>query len=85
MRQVFFECFFKHLSKAKTYSYQTQLLIKKDHNKVVEGYTKNKNGAKRSLLRFGARDRDRTGTGITTHGILSPGRLPVPPLEQNIT
>ena len=26
-----------------------------------------------------AGDRDRTGTGITTHGILSPGRLPVPP------
>ena len=28
---------------------------------------------------FGAGDRDRTGTGIATHGILSPGRLPVPP------
>ncbi len=28
-----------------------------------------------------AADRDRTGTGITTHGILSPGRLPVPPLR----
>ena len=26
-----------------------------------------------------AADRNRTGTGITTHGILSPGRLPVPP------
>ena len=26
-------------------------------------------------------DRNRTGTGITTHGILSPGRLPVPPLR----
>jgi hypothetical protein len=26
-----------------------------------------------------AGDRDRTGTGIATHGILSPGRLPVPP------
>ena len=26
-----------------------------------------------------AGDRDRTGTSITTHGILSPGRLPVPP------
>ena len=36
---------------------------------------------KRSILRFSltAGDRDRTGTGITTHGILSPGRLPVPP------
>ena len=29
-----------------------------------------------------AADRNRTGTGITTHGILSPGRLPVPPLRQ---
>ena len=28
-----------------------------------------------------AANRDRTGTGITTHGILSPGRLPVPPLR----
>ena len=28
-----------------------------------------------------AAGRDRTGTGITTHGILSPGRLPVPPLR----
>ena len=26
-----------------------------------------------------AGDRNRTGTGIATHGILSPGRLPVPP------
>ena len=26
-----------------------------------------------------AGDRGRTGTGITTHGILSPGRLPIPP------
>ena len=30
---------------------------------------------------FYAADRNRTGTGITTHGILSPGRLPVPPLR----
>ena len=29
-----------------------------------------------------AADRNRTGTGIATHGILSPGRLPVPPLRQ---
>ena len=27
----------------------------------------------------GADDRGRTGTGITSHGILSPGRLPIPP------
>ena len=31
-----------------------------------------------------AADRNRTGTGITTHGILSPGRLPVPPLRQEM-
>ena len=31
-----------------------------------------------------AADRNRTGTGITTHGILSPGRLPVPPLRHTI-
>ena len=36
-----------------------------------------------SPFRRGAEDRDRTGTGIATHGILSPGRLPVPPLRQN--
>ena len=30
---------------------------------------------------FYAGDRGRTGTGITTHGILSPGRLPIPPLR----
>lgn len=29
-----------------------------------------------------AADRNRTGTGITTHGILSPGRLPIPPLRR---
>ncbi len=28
-----------------------------------------------------AADENRTRTGITTHGILSPGRLPVPPLR----
>ena len=33
------------------------------------------------LLFMNAADRNRTGTGITTHGILSPGRLPVPPLR----
>ena len=34
-----------------------------------------------SLIYNHAADRNRTGTGITTHGILSPGRLPVPPLR----
>ena len=28
---------------------------------------------------FHAGNRNRTGTGVTTHRILSPGRLPVPP------
>ena len=31
------------------------------------------------FMRIGTGDRGRTGTGITTHGILSPGRLPIPP------
>ena len=30
-------------------------------------------------MQSGAGDRNRTGTGITTRGILSPLRLPVPP------
>ena len=29
--------------------------------------------------RFGAGDRGRTGTILSYHGILSPGRLPIPP------
>ena len=32
---------------------------------------------------IGTGDRGRTGTGITTHGILSPGRLPIPPRRHN--
>lgn len=45
---------------------------------------KNKRNAVNStflLLFTNAADRNRTGTGITTHGILSPGRLPIPPLR----
>ena len=30
----------------------------------------------------GAGHRARTGTGCESHGILSPGRLPIPPLRQ---
>ena len=45
----------------------------------------NKNEKKKnsnlSITVFNAADRNRTGTGITTHGLLSPGRLPVPPLR----
>ena len=33
-------------------------------------------------LNIGAGDRARTGTGLSAHGILSPGRLPVPPLRR---
>ena len=32
-----------------------------------------------ALNLIGAGDQDRTGTVITDHGILSPGRLPIPP------
>ena len=35
-----------------------------------------------SVFSSDAAGRGRTGTGITTHGILSPGRLPIPPLRQ---
>ena len=41
----------------------------------------NKKNSNLSITVFNAADRNRTGTGITTHGILSPGRLPVPPLR----
>ena len=48
----------------------------------------NKNEKKKnsnlSITVFNAADRNRTGTGITTHGILSPGRLPVPPRRHMI-
>ena len=39
-----------------------------------------KNRSKINLLQRGAQGRGRTGTGISSHGILSPGRLPIPPL-----
>ena len=44
---------------------------------------KKRNAVNSTFLPFltNAADRNRTGTGITTHGILSPGRLPVPPLR----
>jgi hypothetical protein len=35
-----------------------------------------------NLLKGGAGDRDRTGTGLSAHGILSPRRLPIPPLRR---
>jgi hypothetical protein len=36
-----------------------------------------------NLLKDGAGDRDRTGTGLSAHGILSPRRLPIPPLRRD--
>ena len=39
---------------------------------------------RKNELFSGAGDRGRTGTSITAHGILSPGRLPVPPHRQNV-
>jgi hypothetical protein len=36
-----------------------------------------------NLLKYGAGDRDRTGTGLSAHGILSPRRLPIPPLRRS--
>ena len=36
-------------------------------------------------LQSGAGDRDRTGTGLSAHGILSPRRLPIPPLRPQKT
>ena len=35
-------------------------------------------------LTVGAGDRDRTGTILSYHGILSPGRLPVPPHRHSV-
>ena len=36
------------------------------------------------MMVIGAEDRNRTGTGITPRGILSPLRLPVPPPRQKV-
>ena len=55
-----------HLSKKYVLSYPKNF----QHITILEVFL-NKNAA----------DRNRTGTGITTHRILSPGRLPVPPLR----
>ncbi len=55
-----------HLSKKYVLSYQKNF----QHIIILKVFL-NKNAA----------DRNRTGTGITTHRILSPGRLPVPPLR----
>ena len=36
-------------------------------------------------IKFGAGDRSRTGTILSYHGILSPGRLPIPPHRHTLT
>ncbi len=48
------------------------------HYTLISGQKK-KDNTENQYRPYAAGDRDRTGTGITTHGILSPGRLPVPP------
>ena len=44
---------------------------------------KEKSERSKNPFRCGAEDRNRTGTGVTSHGILSPRRLPVPPLRHS--
>ena len=56
-------------------------LLWQDETKFATLFTKKEQNQSGSVPKA-AVDRNRTGTGITTHGILSPGRLPVPPLRQ---
>gem|GEM_PF-5710799 len=42
-------------------------------------------GTQEGPLPFGTRGGDRTHTSLTGHGILSPARLPVPPLWRRST
>ena len=55
-------------------------LLWQDETKFATLFTKKEQNQSGSVPKA-AVDRNRTGTGITTHGILSPGRLPVPPLR----
>ena len=57
-------------------------LLWQDETKFATLFTKKEQNQSGSVPKA-AVDRNRTGTGITTHGILSPGRLPVPPLRHN--
>ena len=54
-----------------------------DFSKKIQSAENKKGSSNHKISLFtSAADRNRTDTGITTHGILSPGRLPVPPLRQ---
>ena len=55
-------------------------LLWQDETKFATLFTKKEQNQSGSVPKA-AVDRNRTDTGITTHGILSPGRLPVPPLR----
>ena len=57
-------------------------LLWQDETKFATLFTKKEQNQSGSVPKA-AVDRNRTGTGITTHGILSPGRLPVPPLRHS--
>ena len=70
------------LWKAKLKKCPTSQIIILSNYATRNATQKNKTPENQRL--FNAADRNRTGTGITTHGILSPGRLPVPPLRHNI-
>ena len=60
------------LKDGRAWGFCSPVLLRKKRNAVNSTFL---------LLFTNAADRNRTGTGITTHGILSPGRLPVPPLR----
>ena len=52
------------------------------HDLRVMSPTSYRTALLRDIGSLGAGDRDRTGTMLSHHGILSPGRLPVPPHRQ---
>ena len=56
---------------------------RKNNSQIISSYAQKKYPVyTEHLVKTGtAAVRGRTGTGITTHGILSPGRLPIPPLR----
>ena len=56
------------------------IYLQRDETQCASLFTKKEQDQSSPVLKA-AVDRNRTGTGITTHGILSPGRLPVPPLR----
>ena len=58
-------------------------LRRKDLNQRPSGYEPDELPGC-STPRYGAGSRGRTGTKLTFHGILSPGRLPIPPFRLKI-